>query len=78
MKKKELRQQVALRLPTEINQRLEKLAKKTGRSKTFYITEAIIKHIEDIEDLYEALHVLENPGRIYSMEEIKNEFDLDD
>lgn len=41
---------LALRLPPEIEKRLDALAKKTGRTKSFYAREAILRHIEDIED----------------------------
>lgn len=43
---------VPLRLPDEVTQRLEQLVKRTGRSKTFHIVEAIREHIDDLEDLY--------------------------
>jgi len=43
---------VSLRLPDEVTQRLEHLAALTGRSKTFYMVEAIREHIDDLEDLY--------------------------
>ena len=43
---------VALRLPDEIAQRLNRLADRTGRSKTFYMIEAIREHLDDLEDLY--------------------------
>ena len=43
---------VALRLPDEIAQRLNQLADRTGRSKTFYMIEAIREHLDDLEDLY--------------------------
>ena len=43
---------LALRLPEEIESRLEKLAKSTGRTKSFYAREAIIEHLADLEDLY--------------------------
>ena len=43
---------VALRLPDEVVQRLNRLAVRTGRSKTFYIIEAIQEHLDDMEDLY--------------------------
>jgi RHH-type transcriptional regulator, rel operon repressor / antitoxin RelB len=41
---------LAIRLPPEIEKRLERLAKKTGRTKTFYAREAILNHLEDLED----------------------------
>ena len=43
---------LALRLPAEIEQRLDALAKKTGRSKSYYAREAILRQIEDIEDYH--------------------------
>ncbi len=43
---------VALRLPDEVAQRLNRLADRTGRSKTFYMIEAIREHLDDFEDLY--------------------------
>jgi RHH-type rel operon transcriptional repressor/antitoxin RelB len=43
---------VSLRLPDEISQRLEHLAELTGRSKTYYMIEAIREHLDDLEDLY--------------------------
>jgi RHH-type rel operon transcriptional repressor/antitoxin RelB len=43
---------IAVRLPEAIETRLEKLALKTGRTKTFYVREAILNQIEDLEDLY--------------------------
>lgn len=43
---------VSLRLPDDVSQRLESLAALTGRSKTFYMVEAIREHIDDLEDLY--------------------------
>ena len=43
---------VALRLPDEVDQRLNRLADRTGRSKTFYMIEAIQEHLDDLEDLY--------------------------
>ncbi|CAH2812772.1 MAG: RelB/StbD replicon stabilization protein (antitoxin to RelE/StbE) [uncultured Caballeronia sp.] len=43
---------ISVRLPSDIEARLSELAARTGRSKTFYATEAIVDHIDDIEDLY--------------------------
>ena len=45
---------MALRLPPEIEQRLEALARKTGRTKSYYAREAILEKIEDLEDRYMA------------------------
>ena len=43
---------LAIRLPKDIELRLDNLAKATGRTKTFYAREAILAYMEDMEDLY--------------------------
>jgi RHH-type rel operon transcriptional repressor/antitoxin RelB len=43
---------LAIRLPDNIEKRLARLAKRTGRTKTYYAREAILQHIEDLEDIY--------------------------
>ena len=43
---------VSLRLPDDLRARLDRLAKRTGRSKTYYMIEAIREQIGDLEDLY--------------------------
>ena len=50
---------LAIRLPQSIEKRLENLARRTGRTKTYYVREAILEHLEDIEDLYLAERVLQ-------------------
>jgi RHH-type rel operon transcriptional repressor/antitoxin RelB len=51
---------LAIRLPEEIEKRLTTLAKTTGRTKTFYAREAILKHLDDLEDIYLAEKRLED------------------
>lgn len=43
---------LALRLPPEIEARLDALAKRTGRSKSYHAREAILEHLDDLEDAY--------------------------
>jgi RHH-type rel operon transcriptional repressor/antitoxin RelB len=43
---------LAIRLPEDVETRLACLARDSGRTKTFYAREAIIAHIENLEDLY--------------------------
>lgn len=45
---------LAIRLPQSIEKRLEKLARRTGRTKTFYARQAILQHLDELEDLYRA------------------------
>jgi RHH-type rel operon transcriptional repressor/antitoxin RelB len=51
---------LAIRLPAEIEERLDALAKATGRTKTFYAREAILEYLDDIEDIYLAEKRLED------------------
>lgn len=51
---------LALRLPIEIETRLDALAKSTGRTKTFYAREAILEYLDDLEDAYLAQSRLED------------------
>ena len=72
----------SVRLSEETERRLTALATSTGRSKAFYIREAILKHIDDLEDIYLAERVLERvksgEERTYSFEEVERELDLAD
>lgn len=50
---------LAIRLPQSIEKRLNKLARRTGRTKTYYAREAILRHLDDLEDMYAAERTLE-------------------
>ena len=50
---------LSLRLPADIESRLEFLARQTGRTKSYYAREAILEKIEDLEDAYLGEQVLE-------------------
>ena len=54
---------LAIRLPQSIEKRLQRLARRTGRTKTFYAREAILEHLEEMEDLYLAERALERVRR---------------
>ncbi|MGH9470438.1 MAG: type II toxin-antitoxin system RelB family antitoxin [Terriglobia bacterium] len=54
---------LAIRLPQSIEKRLDKLARRTGRTKSFYVREAILAHLEDLEDVYLAEGALERIRR---------------
>lgn len=51
---------LAVRLPQSIEKRLEALARRTGRTKTYYVREAILEHLDDLEDMYFAERALEH------------------
>jgi RHH-type transcriptional regulator, rel operon repressor / antitoxin RelB len=50
---------LSIRLPEEIEARLETLARQTGRTKSYYARQAIVEKIEDLEDIYLAEQALE-------------------
>lgn len=68
---------IALRLSADLDKRLGNLARKTHRSKSYFAREAIKHYIEDLEDYYLAMSVLENPGKIYTLDEVEKMCGLD-
>ncbi|MDQ0472565.1 RHH-type rel operon transcriptional repressor/antitoxin RelB [Labrys wisconsinensis] len=73
---------LAIRLPPDIESRLDALAKATGRSKSFYARQAILEHLDDLEDIYLAERELEDvrAGRSVStpLEEVMKAHGLED
>ena len=71
---------LALRLPEDIESRLDKLAKATGRTKSFYAREAILEHLADLEDLYLAekrlAKVRNGKSTTYSLSAVEQELGL--
>jgi RHH-type rel operon transcriptional repressor/antitoxin RelB len=67
---------LSIRIDEKTESRLEALAKRTGRTKTYYVREAIMEHLEDLEDIYLATSRLEKRGKTYSSEDVKRELGL--
>lgn len=67
---------LAVRIPNEIEARLDKLAALTGRPKSFYVREALQAHLEEIEDTYTALYRLEHPAKRWTLEDLEKGLDL--
>ena len=72
---------ISIRLPEEIEHRLNELAARTGRSKTFYATEAILEHLDDLEDLYLAeqrlVDIRTGRSQAVSLEEVMRRYGLE-
>lgn len=49
---------LTIHIPRPVEKRLRKLARETGRSVTYYVCEAILRHLEGVEDVYLAERVL--------------------
>ena len=47
--------QIGVRVPEEVVKRLDRLARKTKRSRSYYVRQAILDHIQELEDYYLAL-----------------------
>lgn len=73
---------LAIRLPADIEARLNALAKATGRTKTYYVREAILEHLDDLEDIYLAEKRLEDirAGREKTIpfEQVERDLGLED
>lgn len=73
---------VSLRLPEDLSQRLSSLSARTGRSKTFYMLEAIREHLDALEDLYLAeqrlLDVRAGRSTTHSLEDVERSLGLAD
>ena len=73
---------LAIRLPIEIEARLESLAQATGRTKTFYAREAILEYLDDLEDLYLAenrlIEIRAGRSKTHSIEEVERSLGLAD
>lgn len=71
---------LAIRLPVEIEKRLEDLAKATGRTKTFYAREAILEYLNDMEELYiaeqRAINIKSGKSKTITFDEVLKDYDL--
>ena len=73
---------VSIRLPHDVSSRLQDLVQLTGRSKTFYMIEAIRGHLDDLEDLYIAekrlIETRAGRSKTTSLEEVERSLGLAD
>ena len=72
----------AVRIPEDLDTRLNTLARRTGRSKNSFVREALLHQLDDIEDYYLGMETLERirkgEERVYSSAEARRELGLDD
>jgi RHH-type rel operon transcriptional repressor/antitoxin RelB len=68
---------LGVRLEPELEKRLERLAKKTGRTKSYYAKEAIRQYVEDREDYLLAVEVSKRNEKTFSLEEVRRKLGLD-
>ncbi len=72
----------SVRLSQETEKRLEFLASSTGRTKAYYLREIIEQGIEEMEDYYLAVNVLERVRKgqeqVHSATDVRRDLGLDD
>lgn len=71
---------LALRLDDELEKRVADLATRQGRNKSALVREALIRYMEDQEDIEMAEAVLKNQSGkpTYSLAEVRRELGLED
>ncbi|WP_299981565.1 CopG family transcriptional regulator [Desulfobacula sp.] len=73
---------LSVRLRDDYMKRLDYLAKKTNRPKTFYVKELFNRHFDELEDIYLAETALEefkkSGEKTISLDEMRTEIGLDD
>ncbi|HCI69639.1 MAG TPA: anti-toxin [Balneola sp.] len=68
---------ITVRLGESVEKRLDELAKLTGRTKTYYIRQALEEKLDEMEDLYMAEQRIEKPQKRWSLDEIERGDDLE-
>lgn len=70
-----------IRIPNTLDQRLAMLAAHTGRTKSYYVREALEEKLEELEDCYLAIQSLENikkgKSKVWSHKEIEKDCGLE-
>jgi len=69
---------LGIRLDPELEEKLESLARETGRSKSYYAREAIRQYLEDREDYLKGIAVLERREPTITLAELERRLGLDD
>ena len=66
-----------IRLDRTLEKRLDRLVKRTGRTKAYFLREMIESRLEDLEDYYLALTTMENvrsgEEKVHSAKDVRKE-----
>lgn len=72
----------SIRLEATLEKRLDDLARRTGRTKAYYLRELVQRGLDDLEDYYLAAATVERvrkgEERTYSAAEVRSDLGLDD
>ena len=70
----------SIRLEPALEQRLDRLASQTGRSKAYYLRELISRGMDDLEDLYLAAATMERvrkgQEKVFSLDDVERDLGL--
>ena len=69
---------LAIRIPEKVDRRLARLAKRTLKTKTEIARDALLEHLDDLEDYYLAISRLENKMQSIPLEELEQRLGLAD
>jgi RHH-type rel operon transcriptional repressor/antitoxin RelB len=73
---------MSIRLDRGVEQRLDRLAERTGRTKAYFLREMIESGLEDLEDFYLALATMENvrlgKEKVHSAKGLRKDLKLDE
>lgn len=72
----------SIRLEATLEKRLDELARRTGRTKAYYLRELVQRGLDDLEDYYLAAATVERVRKgeeeIHPAAEVRRELGLDD
>ncbi|HBA89836.1 MAG TPA: CopG family transcriptional regulator [Geobacter sp.] len=73
---------VTIRIEEDVDERLQRLASETHRPKSFYVREALLEHLDEIEDVYLAEKRLEairsGSETTIPLEEVMHRYEVED
>jgi RHH-type rel operon transcriptional repressor/antitoxin RelB len=69
---------IAVRIPIDIEKKLDQLAAKTNRTKSYYVRKAIEEFLEDEADYMIAMERIQNNNPRISLDELEKKLGLAD
>lgn len=68
---------LSIKLPSDLENRLNHLAAVTHRPKSYYLRAALQEYLEAHEDTFIALARLEQPGKRWTLDELEQDADVE-
>jgi RHH-type rel operon transcriptional repressor/antitoxin RelB len=70
---------LSVRLPKKLEKKLDSLAKRTGRTKSFYVTRALAENFDDLEDVFladKSMEEVKAGGILLTQDEVEERFGI--